>query len=92
MKKHILIIGGMGPQASILLHQRLIQRAVELGATDGDEFPEITHLSIPVADFIGDQNKVAIARDAIKRRLYCLWRNSVYARGHCLQHRSFVYS
>ncbi len=48
----IVIIGGMGPQASLELHQRIIARAATRGGRDGDEYPEILHLSIPVPDFI----------------------------------------
>jgi aspartate racemase len=47
------IIGGMGPQASALLHQLLVQAASQdLQATQCHEFPHITHVSLPVRDFI----------------------------------------
>ena len=50
---HIGIIGGMGPQASALLHTMLIQACTEqLGLRDCHEFPLITHVSIPAIDFI----------------------------------------
>lgn len=47
------IIGGMGPQASALLHT-LIVNAVpkELNVQECDRFPLITHVSIPAVDFI----------------------------------------
>lgn len=72
--KDILIIGGMGPQASIVLHQQLICRAVSQGATHGQDFPTITHLSIAVPEFIDSKQEQSRAVAAIKRRLYCLWR------------------
>lgn len=58
--KHILIIGGMGPQASAFAHRRLVEefqqahRGGELGNAD---YPRITHLSINVDDFIADPGK-----------------------------------
>lgn len=63
---HIGIMGGMGPQASIKLHQLIIEACTnDLGAKDCDEFPLITHISLPVKDFISDpsarhQNKPMI--------------------------------
>ena len=47
MKQRIIIIGGMGPQASLELHQRIIRRASANGARDGTDFPHIVHLSLP---------------------------------------------
>ena len=52
MTKRITIIGGMGPQASLLLHQNIIQAAAHSGAREGHDFPEIAHFSLPIADFI----------------------------------------
>jgi aspartate racemase len=71
--KKILIIGGMGPQASLLLHQRLIEKAVEQGAINGEDFPDITHLSIPVPDFISDQTLMPQALKILRHKLDCLW-------------------
>ena len=48
MKQRIIIIGGMGPQASLELHRRMIQQALADGAKDGTDFPHIVHLSLPV--------------------------------------------
>jgi aspartate/glutamate racemase len=52
MNNRIIIIGGMGPQASLDLHHRIIQGASLRGAKNGEDFPEIIHLSVPVPDFI----------------------------------------
>ena len=74
MTKRIVIIGGMGPHASIELHRRIIQRANELGARNGDDFPEIAHVSLPIDDFIADDSKTAKALELITsalERLYC---------------------
>ncbi len=73
--KHIVILGGMGPQASIELHRRIIDRAAKLGARDGGDFPAITHISLPVDDFISDEHKTRKALavlSAALERLY-LW-------------------
>ena len=40
MKQRIIIIGGMGPQASLELHRRMIQQALADGAKDGTDFPQ----------------------------------------------------
>lgn len=48
----IVLIGGMGPQASLELHRRILSDAASRGARDNDEYPEIIHVSIPVPDFI----------------------------------------
>lgn len=63
--KRIIIIGGMGPQASLELHRRIIQRAVDNGAVNGSDFPHIVHFSLPVDDFIADARKTKIAQNLI---------------------------
>ncbi len=50
MKTKILIIGGMGPQASLDLHQRIITRAVADGISGCGDFPMIVHFSLPASD------------------------------------------
>lgn len=59
--KHILIIGGMGPQASIHAHRRLIELAGEGGTLANQGYPRITHLSVNVRDFISDEENKAVA-------------------------------
>lgn len=86
-KKHIVIIGGMGPQASIELHRRIIERAARLGAHNGDDFPQITHLSLPIDDFISDIHKTHKALSVLSvamDHLY-LWRkrSNSYSVQHC---------
>lgn len=60
-KKHILIIGGMGPQASVHAHKKLLE--AYQGDTVNSAYPRITHLSINVDDFISDPTQ----RDVSKR-------------------------
>ncbi len=74
--KHIIIIGGMGPQASLELHRRLISRAAEGGACECSDFPRITHLSLPIDDFISDENNAVKAVDMIAAAMehFYLWR------------------
>lgn len=90
MKSRITIIGGMGPQASLDLHRRLLERAIHLGAQSGVEFPEIRHLSLPIDDFISDQTKTSAALELISRaleRLY-LWRSRPFS--YSVQYRAFT--
>jgi len=69
----ILIIGGMGPQASLLLHKRIIQYASDQGAVQNEDYPLIYHLSIPVPDFIHSSATKHKALGQIKHALDCLW-------------------
>ncbi len=73
MNNRLIIIGGMGPQASIELHRRMIQRATELGARNGNDFPEIAHISLPIDDFIADKSKTNQALVQIQGALECLY-------------------
>lgn len=72
MSQHIIIIGGMGPQASHELHGRLIAAASDRGAREGDDYPQITHISLPIADFISnrDAGQAAETINRNVRRLY----------------------
>ena len=67
MKNHIVIIGGMGPQASLRLHEILINDDVNKDRRP-DEFPTILHLSLAIPDFIESQEAtdeaVSIINDA----------------------------
>ncbi len=67
--KRIIIIGGMGPQASLELHKRIITRAAANGARNGSDFPHIVHLSLPIDDFIADTTKLAPAFEQIAKTL-----------------------
>lgn len=54
--KRIVIIGGMGPQASLELHRQIVAGAANAGARDNDSYPEILHISIPIPDFISSDD------------------------------------
>ncbi len=82
--KKILIIGGMGPQASLILHQKIVEMSVKKGAKHGNDFPEVTHLSIPVPEFIDKKSELRQALQAIKEQLYYLWRQKIYAYRYCM--------
>lgn len=69
MKQRIIIIGGMGPQASLELHRRMIQQALADGAKDGTDFPYIVHLSLPVPDFITNESRRSEALEIIINEL-----------------------
>ena len=69
MKQRMIIIGGMGPQASLELHRRIIRRASANGARDGTDFPYIVHLSLPVPDFIANESRRSEALEIIINEL-----------------------
>lgn len=52
MKNHILIIGGMGPQASLKFHQLLLAQA---NHEEPDQYPLIVHASLLIKDFISNK-------------------------------------
>ncbi len=54
MNNHHVILGGMGPQASIKLHQLLIGADADTERAP-DDYPTILHASLSVPDFIADQ-------------------------------------
>ena len=69
MKQRIIIIGGMGSQASLELHRRMIQQALADGTKDGTDFPYIVHLSLPVPDFIANESRRSEALEIIINEL-----------------------
>ncbi len=62
MKNRIVIIGGMGPQASLYFHKLLIDYYAEHGAKNNADYPEIVHISIPVPDFINSNDSSGAER------------------------------
>lgn len=67
--KHVLIIGGMGPQASLYAHKLVLEQANLLGATENEQYPRVTHLSVNVKDFISNPKN---REEAKKYLLECL--------------------
>lgn len=55
-KKPIVILGGMGPQASSKLYRTLIDKAsCQYGVTENEDYPHIIVQSLPVPDFISSR-------------------------------------
>ena len=61
MRKPIVIIGGMGPQASLRFHELLIEKSKQHHNGDGGDYPFVAHFSLPVDDFISDESKKVAA-------------------------------
>ncbi|MDB5184518.1 MAG: murI [Candidatus Saccharibacteria bacterium] len=61
MHNPIVIIGGMGPQASHRLHGLLLQKSEPFHSGQGHEYPGIMHCSLPIEDFISDRAKATAA-------------------------------
>lgn len=57
MDNPIIILGGMGPQASHRLHQLLLEKSLSFHRGQPDEFPAILHASMPVPDIIASSDK-----------------------------------
>jgi len=60
MNNHIVILGGMGPQASAELHRLIVDKAART-SVDPEKFPEILHASLTIRDFIADSEAIADA-------------------------------
>lgn len=58
-KRPIVVIGGMGPQASVSLYEKLVSQAANRGATDNEDFPHIIIQSLAMPDFISNQDRQA---------------------------------
>jgi aspartate racemase len=50
----LVILGGMGPQASVRFQQLILQKSEPHHAGNGDQYPYVVHYSLPVRDFISD--------------------------------------
>jgi aspartate racemase len=57
----LVIVGGMGPQASARLHQLILHKSRAFHDSTGDGYPSIIHISLPIRDFISDQAHEAAA-------------------------------
>lgn len=65
--KSIGILGGMGPDASIYFYKILIEKARrDFSVVKNEDYPDIILHSIPVPDFIIDQNRVDEALTLLK--------------------------
>jgi len=88
--KDIVIIGGMGPQASLELHRRILDKAADNGAKNGQDFPLIRHLSLPIEDFISSPNLKTKALEAIKDALDGLYNWRSNTNSYRLQYSTFT--
>lgn len=52
MKNHLVILGGMGPQASLQLHRLLLEGSMKFHDCKPDDFPFILHASMQIPDFV----------------------------------------
>ena len=59
MRSPIVILGGMGPQASLRLHELLLRESRQYHSGDGEQYPHIVHFSLPVTDFLSDESQRA---------------------------------
>jgi len=65
----IVIIGGMGPQASLELHKRLLDVSRKHHNGDPDQFPKIIHLSLQIREFISSSSNEQAAIHNINHTL-----------------------
>lgn len=69
-KGAIVILGGMGPEASAKMLEVMISMATrEFGAKNGQDFPEIIVDSVPIPDFISSKKSIALASKMLKTRV-----------------------
>lgn len=80
-KQSIGIIGGMGPQASAKLLEVLIAMcAKDFGAKNDEDFPEIILNSVPVPNFVSNEDNLEEVLNILKERV----RNLEKFRPSCL--------
>jgi aspartate racemase len=62
MRNQLLILGGMGPQASLRLHELLLEQSRKFHDGAPDSYPAILHASMQIPDFIAspDMTKQAV--------------------------------
>lgn len=61
--KKIGIIGGVGPQATTFIYQKIIELAqIKYLAANNDDFPNIIIESVPIPDFITDKSQIEKAK------------------------------
>lgn len=72
-KQPIAIIGGMGPEASAYFYNMLIRQSIDLyNAVNNDDFPEIVLYSVPVPDFISNNDRQDEALKILKEKVKML--------------------
>ncbi|HUV46671.1 MAG TPA: amino acid racemase [Candidatus Bathyarchaeia archaeon] len=62
-KNAIGIIGGVGPQATKFIYEKIIEFSqTKYGAKDNDDYPKIIIYSVPIPDFISDEKRLEQAK------------------------------
>ena len=66
--KRIGIIGGVGPQATAYIYQKLIHASKDIyGAINNNDYPDVIIASVPVPDFISDTINLETAKAMLVR-------------------------
>lgn len=61
--KKIGIIGGVGPQATKFIYEKIIELSQsKYGAKNNNDYPHIIIESLPIPDFISDKSQIEVAR------------------------------
>jgi aspartate racemase len=67
MHNQLIILGGMGPQASLRLHELLLQKSRTFHNGAPDAYPAILHASMQIPDFIENTQNVEPAMAVIRQ-------------------------
>lgn len=64
--KRIGILGGVGPQATAFIFDRIIESAQnEYNAVNNDDYPDLRIATVPVPDFISDERNIERAKQML---------------------------
>ena len=66
INKKVGIIGGVGPQATQFIYERIIEFSQsKYGAKNNNDYPRILIDSVPVPDFISDTSQIEVAKNML---------------------------
>lgn len=64
--KRLGIIGGVGPQATSFIYERIIESAQNhFGAVNNEDYPDLRIATVPVPDFISDEKSIEQAKSML---------------------------
>jgi aspartate racemase len=64
--KKVGLIGGVGPQATAYIYQKLIEVSQSAyNARNNDDYPDVIFASVPVPDFISSKAKLEVAEEML---------------------------
>lgn len=66
MNNDLIILGGMGPQASLRLHELLLSRSLVLHDGAPDTYPSILHASLQIPDFVSTADNIPVALSRLR--------------------------